>query len=70
MKRIVLVALLVGLVGTAEAAPKNNSYAYRIKTRSGGFVGNVVIQANDSGLANVKLQKRYPGSSVLSVRAN
>ena len=68
MKRRVFLILLFGLAGTADAATKTKSFAYKIKTKSGGTVGNVVIQAKDSGAANVKLMKRYPGCSVLSVQ--
>ena len=68
MNHRMLLILLFGLVGTVEAATKTKSFAYKIKTKSGGTVGNVVIQAKDSGAANVKLMKRYPGCSVLSVQ--
>jgi hypothetical protein len=68
MKHRLFLILLVGLAGTAQAATKTKSFAYKIKTKSGGIVGNVVIQAKDSGAANVKLTKRYPGCSVLSVQ--
>ena len=63
-----VIVLLLSLVGTAEAATKNKAFAYKVKTKSGGIVGNVVIQARDSGAANVKLMKRYPGCKVLSVQ--
>ena len=68
MKRLMVLILLLGTSGTIEAAPKFKSFAYKVKTKSGSTVGNVVIEARDSGAANAKLMKRYPGCSVLSVQ--
>ncbi len=68
MKCLIVLILLLGMAGTAEAAPKFKSFAYTVKTKSGSTIGNVVIQARDTGAANVKLMKRYPGCSVLRVQ--
>jgi hypothetical protein len=42
-------------------------FAFKIKTKDGGIVGNVVIEASDVEAAKTKLMKRYPGCSILSV---
>lgn len=68
MKCRILLIVLFCLAGTVDAGTKNKTFAYKVKTKSGSTVGNVVIQARDSGAANVKLMRRYPGCSVLSVQ--
>jgi hypothetical protein len=42
-------------------------FAFRIKTKSGGIVGNIVIEAKDVEAAKVKLYKRYPDCQILNV---
>ena len=68
MKCRMILFVLFCLAGTVDAATKNKTFAYKVKTKSGSTVGNVVIHARDSGAAHVKLMKRYPGSTVLSVQ--
>ena len=67
MKRRVCLILLLGLGGTAEAATKLRKFAFKIKTKDGNIVGNVLIEAHDVDAAKVKLLKRYPGCTVLRV---
>jgi hypothetical protein len=45
----------------------NHKFAFKIRTKGGGIVGNVLIEAHDEDAAKVKLMKRYPGCTVLSV---
>jgi hypothetical protein len=45
----------------------NRHFAFKIKTKDGGIVGNVVIEASDVEAAKTKLTKRYPGYTILSV---
>ena len=59
--------MLLGLGGTAEAATKLRKFAFKIKTKDGNIVGNVLIEAHDVDAAKVKLLKRYPGCTVLRV---
>lgn len=42
-------------------------FAFKIKTKDGGIIGNIVIEASDVEAAKTKLMKRYPGCSILSV---
>ena len=51
--------LLPGLSGTAEAATKLKKFAFKIKTKDGNIVGNVLFDAHDVDAAKVKLFKRY-----------
>lgn len=41
-------------------------FVFRVRTASGGIVGNIVIEANDQFEALQKLQQRYPGCEVLN----
>jgi hypothetical protein len=43
-------------------------FAFKIKTKDGGIVGNVVIEASDVEAAKTKLMKRYPDCTILSVK--
>jgi hypothetical protein len=45
----------------------NRRFAFKIKTKDGGIVGNVLIEAHDEDAAKVKLMKRYPGCTIRSV---
>lgn len=42
------------------------TYVFRVKTASGGIVGNITIQARDQFEAQNKLEKRYPGCTILN----
>ena len=67
MNRRVCLILLLGLGGTAEAATKLKKFAFKIKTKDGNIVGNVLFEAHDVDAAKVKLFKRYSGCTVLRV---
>lgn len=58
-------------IAAATAVPAfglaNRRFAFKIKTKDKGIVGNIVIEASDVEAAKVKLMKRYPGCTVLSV---
>jgi hypothetical protein len=41
-------------------------FVFRIRTKSGGIVGNVVIEANDQYEAERKLRQRYPECQILN----
>jgi len=43
-------------------------FVFKIKTKSGGIVGNIVIEAKDIEAAKVKLRKRYPDCEILEGR--
>jgi hypothetical protein len=67
MNRRVCLILLLGLGGTAEAATKPKKFAFKIRTKDGNIVGNVLIEGHDVDAAKVKLFKRYPGCTILRV---
>lgn len=70
MRRTFMVVGLQAVASFAVAAEidfRNPTLAFKIKTKDGGIVGNVVIEAHDEDAAKVKLMKRYPGCTILSV---
>lgn len=68
MQRRVFLAGILSLALCEQANAANTRFAFKIKTKEGGIVGNVVIEAKDVEAAKVKLFKRYPGCTVLSVQ--
>jgi hypothetical protein len=45
-----------------------NTYIFRIKTKSGGIVGNIVKQGTSQADAEQKLKKNYPECTILDVQ--
>ena len=43
-------------------------FVFKIKTATGGIIDNVLIEARNIDEARYRLQKRYPGCTVLSAR--
>jgi hypothetical protein len=41
-------------------------FVFRIRTKSGGIVGNIVIEAKDQYEAEHKLRQRYPDCEILN----
>ena len=68
MHRRTFLAAALSLVVSRPALAANQKFAFKIKTKDGGIVGNVVIEATDVEAAKVKLMKRYPGCTILSVK--
>jgi hypothetical protein len=67
-RRIFLAAVLSGLLCHPAIAAANKKFVFKIRTKSGGIVGNVLIEAGDVFAAINKLKKRYPGCEVLEVK--
>jgi hypothetical protein len=44
----------------------NRKFVFRIKTSTGGIIGNVVIEARDIEAAKDKLRQKYPDSEILA----
>lgn len=57
------VAIAAGLCSPAMAA--NRRFVFKIKTKGGGIIGNIVIEAKDMEAAKYKLRQRYPGCEIL-----
>ena len=50
---------------SAALAGERKRFVFKIKTKSGGIVGNIVIEAKDIEEAKHKLRKRYPDCEIL-----
>jgi len=61
-----IVGLIVGL--PVEALAANRKFVFKIKTKSGGIIGNIVIEAKDIEAAKYKLRKWYPDCEILEGR--
>jgi hypothetical protein len=65
------VFLLIGLSAVASvlwptpATASSRKFVFKIKTKSGGIVGNIVIEAKDMEAAKHKLRERYPDCEIL-----
>ena len=71
MKRRQFLSLGVAVVGTCWpclAVAANRTFVFKIKTKSGGIVGNIVIEAKDSENAKYKLRKRYPDCEIMEMK--
>lgn len=40
-------------------------FVFKVKTKSGGIVGNIVIEAKDIEAAKYKLRQRYPDCEIM-----
>ena len=47
----------------------NRTFVFKIKTETGGIIGNVVVEAKDVDAAKDKLRQRYPDSEILTAGA-
>ena len=72
-RRTLLAALLTMVVGFTRPvhaqSGKLREFRARLRTRSKSIVGTTV-EARDQYEAVVKLQRRYPGSTILNLKPN
>ncbi len=57
--------MAVMAITPTSALAANKKFVFKIKTKSGGIVGNIVIEAKDIEAAKYKLRKRYPDCEIL-----
>lgn len=62
----VCVSVLIPVVPVALVP--NRKFVFKIKTKSGGIVGNITIEAKDMEAAKHKLRQRYPDCEILEAR--
>jgi hypothetical protein len=73
MKRRRFLALGIGTALAAVCYPRqadahrNRKFVFKIKTKSGGIIGNIVIEAKDAEAAKHKLRERYPDCEILEM---
>ena len=58
--------VLAAVPSLAHAA--NRKFVFKIKTKAGGIVGNIVIEATDMEAAKHKLRQRYPDCEILEAK--
>ncbi len=51
-----------------QLSAANRKFVFKIKTKGGGIVGNIVIEAKDAENAKYKLRKRYPDCEILEMK--
>lgn len=72
MRRRMLIAgsmtmlALAVLPGIAQAADRK--FVFKIKTKGGSIIGNIVIEAKDIEAAKYKLRQRYPDCEILEAK--
>ena len=64
-RRSFLAATFTSFLALDAQAAANKKFVFKIKTKSGGIVGNIVIEAKDIEAAKVTLRKRYPDCEIL-----
>lgn len=63
MKRRVFLAAVLLLPSVAWIGDRK--FVFKIKTKSGSIVGNIVIEAKDIEAAKYKLRQRYPDCEIM-----
>lgn len=64
-RRTFLTVCLLMLPWLAVLAGVYKKFVFKIRTKGGSIVGNVVIEAKDMEEAKYKLRKRYPECEIL-----
>jgi hypothetical protein len=63
-RRTFLAVSLAVLPCSVTLALGNKKFVFKICTKSGGIIGNIVIAAKDIEEAKYKLRKQYPGCEI------
>lgn len=70
-RRIFLTAafsMIGALAVSSDLFAVNRKFVFKVRTKSGGIVGNILIEAKDQFAAISKLKQRCPGCEVLEAR--
>ena len=67
-RRVFLAACLCMLPLSSVSAGERRRFVFKIKTKGGSIVGNIVIEAKDIEAAKYKLRKRYPDCEIMEGR--
>ena len=63
-----LASVLTAVCWPRQTAAANRKFVFKIKTKSGGIVGNITIEAKDAENAKYKLRQRYPDCEILEMK--
>lgn len=66
-RRSFLALAIAATVCPVALGGRLKKYVFRVKTKGGSIVGNILIEANDEEAAKVKLKRRYPDCQILNV---
>ena len=66
-RRTFLTACLLSLVAS-DAFGGTKKFVFKIKTKDGSIIGNIVIEAKDIEAAKHKLRQRYPDCEILEAK--
>ena len=67
-RRSFLAAVLAVIPAHCALAAGNKRFVFKIKTKGGSIIDNIVIEDSDAEAAKVKLRKRYPDCEILSMK--
>lgn len=67
-RRGFLAMLLASTLVPSIAFAANRKFVFKIKTKDGSIIGNIVIEAKDMEAAKYKLRKRYPDCEIMEGR--
>lgn len=67
-RRLFLFAVIATGSTPTVAFAATKKFVFKIKTKSGSIVGNILIEAKDQFAAIAKLKERYPGCEVLEAK--
>jgi hypothetical protein len=66
MKRRAFLAVCLSMLPlSAVLAGDHKRFVFKIRTKSGGIVGKIVIEAKDIEEAKHKLRKQYPNCEIM-----
>jgi hypothetical protein len=66
LRKLIVFTVLVLVLSTSALADQR--YRAKIKTKSGGIIGNVTANGDNEAEAVVKIKKRYPDCQILSIQ--
>ena len=66
-RQFIAFAALAVAVFPRQAVAAHRKFVFKIKTKSGGIIGNIVIEAKDAEAAKHKLRERYPDCEILGM---
>jgi hypothetical protein len=67
-RRLFLLGVVAVAVAPTATFAATKKFVFKIRTKSGSIVGNILIEAKDQFAAIAKLIERYPGCEVLEAK--
>lgn len=67
-RRLFLLGIVAVAVAPTDTFAATKKFVFKIRTKSGSIVGNILIEAKDQFAAVAKLKERYPGCEVLEAK--